>query len=98
MAECLDEIASLVEDAEIAARDRALRLEQYAVCASGGYCAEVAFDPTAQRLRAIASRLGSPAAAPLRRTWDARVRDAFARLVFVAAPPVVANSRFQETP
>jgi hypothetical protein len=56
LAECLSRIAELLADEEIPFDERALRLRQYTGSARGIYCPEVAFDPLAIRLRAIAQR------------------------------------------
>jgi hypothetical protein len=57
LASCLLSIASLLRDEDNLDDALALRLAQYAACALGEYCPEVAFDPLAVRLRTVAERL-----------------------------------------
>ena len=54
--QCLVEILELARDSMIPPEDRLMRLDQYAVCAAGGYSPEAAFDPTARQLRELAAR------------------------------------------
>jgi hypothetical protein len=54
---CLAAIAELAGEQDIPREERALRLGQYAACAAGADCPEVAFDPVAARLRAAGARL-----------------------------------------
>jgi hypothetical protein len=57
MIRCLTAMRELAAEEDLAPAARALRLAQYAECAAGHYCPEVAFDPVAMALRSIAARL-----------------------------------------
>jgi hypothetical protein len=74
MSRCLAAMRELAAEQDIDAGARALRLSQYAQCAAGHYCPEVAFDPVAIELRAIAARLEAERVFPaLVATWRALV-------------------------
>jgi hypothetical protein len=77
---CITAILALAVDPEIPLEDRTLRLAQYADAFTGGYCPEVAFDPVACTLRALAIRCGGGQAA-----WSKAVRVA---LTGVRGPPL----------
>lgn len=73
---CLDAFASLASADDLAPEELALRLSQYAECARGLPCPEVAFDPTARHLWAIESALrGRPEDLA---AWRLRALDAIA--------------------
>ena len=70
-ARCIEAIASLHSAEDLYPEERALRLAQYASCARGAPCPEVAFDPVAIALRTVAA---SVAAQPdARALWSACV-------------------------
>ena len=54
---CLAASEALALEVDIPVEDIAARFAEYAECAAGIYCPEVAFDPIALRLRAIAMRI-----------------------------------------
>lgn len=70
----IDEIARADD---LATHEKSLRLSQLSACARGLPCPELAFDPTALRLRAIADALRDR---PVERdAWNARVLRALER-------------------
>lgn len=75
-AACLDEIAAVRDARDLAPEEVALRLAQYAACARGDACPEVAFHPVARALWSVARAVSARPAA--RASWEARVREAVA--------------------
>lgn len=73
---CLDAVADLADARDLAPEEVALRRAQWAECAQGLRCPEVAFDPTARRLAAIDEALAARPEA--RQAWQRTVLDALA--------------------
>lgn len=85
-ATCLESIAALLRDEDGFDDALALRLAQYAECAQGEYCPEVAFDPVAIRLRSIAERLRHlPARSAAARPGEPSAADGQVELISPAA-------------
>jgi len=73
MDQCLAAIAELARADDLFPHELALRLRQFLECARGASCPEVAFDPTAIRLRSIDLALRERPAE--REQWRARIQD-----------------------
>lgn len=71
VARALCAFAEVVEEGEVPPEELSLRAAQYAECAAGELCPEVAFDPLARSLVSIAQRLVCPRLAA---EWQAAVR------------------------
>lgn len=74
MDQCLAAIAEFHDADDLSPQEAALRLAQFAACAEGRGCPEVAFDPTALRLRAVDLALRDRRHE--REAWRGRVRRA----------------------
>ena len=81
---CLAKVAELLQEEDIEDEQLALRMQQYAACASGTYCPEVAFDPVARGLRAIAMRYQGSAAFA---AWVTHVRSRLTELYLQRREP-----------
>ena len=77
MDQCLAAVAELAADGGLTPEETSLRLAQFLACAEGEGCPEVAFDPTAMRLRAIDRALQGRRGA--REEWRRRFRQAVER-------------------
>ncbi len=77
MTRCLAAIDALGGATDLSTSEVALRLDRYGVCAKGGFCPDVAFDPVAVALRLLWSALADHPA--VREAWEFRIERSIAR-------------------